>query len=92
MEMNDTKKWLMDAMRNTDKNKSSGAANAHDLKFAEDMIPHHQMALRMSAAELAAGADSEMKAFATRVRQKQSEEIEWMKRWLQKNKPTKGTP
>lgn len=68
-------------------------ANAQDIKYAQDMIPHHEMAVKMSAMEYVNGADTELKAWALDIFSKQRQEIEWLKAWLKKNgQPEKAAP
>ena len=59
--------------------------NAADIKYIKDMIPHHEMALKMSAMEYVNGTDPDLKEFSLTVFIKQSEEITWMKKWLERN-------
>ncbi|WP_405719955.1 DUF305 domain-containing protein [Streptomyces sp. NBC_00046] len=56
--------------------------NDADVKFAQQMIPHHQQAIEM--AELADGraADPEIKKLATAIEKAQDPEINTMKGWL----------
>lgn len=61
------------------------AVNKQDIKYAQDMIPHHEMAVQMSATEYSKGEDEELKKFALNVFSKQKEEIKWLKAWLKKN-------
>lgn len=60
-------------------------ASEQDIKYAQEMIPHHEMAVEMSALEYANGQDEELKKFALNVYSKQKEEIKWLKAWLEKN-------
>ncbi|MER5357607.1 DUF305 domain-containing protein [Streptomyces sp. NPDC002785] len=59
-----------------------GAFNDADVKFAQQMIPHHQQAVVM--AELADGraADPEIKELAAAIEKAQDPEIDTMKGWL----------
>ncbi|MEV5202455.1 DUF305 domain-containing protein [Streptomyces sp. NPDC053720] len=59
-----------------------GKFNDADVKFAQQMIPHHQQAVEM--AELADGraADPEIKKLATAIEKAQDPEINTMKGWL----------
>lgn len=67
------------------------AANKKDIEYAQNMIPHHQMALKMSAALNANGKDEELRKFALSVFSAQTKEIAWLKEWLKKNEaPEKG--
>ncbi|MFG2628290.1 DUF305 domain-containing protein [Streptomyces sp. NPDC048473] len=58
------------------------AFNDADVKFAQQMIPHHQQAVEM--AELADGraADPEIKELAAAIEKAQDPEINTMKGWL----------
>lgn len=63
-------------------------ANKQDIKYAQDMIPHHQSAVAMSAAERTSGNNQELKDFALKVFTKQREEIVFLKGWLKRNGAT----
>ncbi|MFB6506065.1 MULTISPECIES: DUF305 domain-containing protein [unclassified Streptomyces] len=70
-----------------------GAFNDADVKFAQEMIPHHQQAIEM--AELADGraADAEIKKLATAIEKAQDPEINTMKGWLKSwGKPLPEAP
>ena len=60
-------------------------ANKQDIKYAQDMIPHHESAVSMSATEWTSGESQELKNFALKVFAKQREEIEFLKDWLKRN-------
>jgi uncharacterized protein (DUF305 family) len=53
-----------------------------DIAFAQDMIPHHEQALEMSALALAADASPEVTALARDIQQAQDPEILLMRTWL----------
>ena len=56
-------------------------ARPFDRAFIDMMIPHHQGAVRMARAELAKGADGEMKDLAEEIVTAQAGEIEQMNAW-----------
>lgn len=61
-----------------------------DVTFAQSMIPHHEQAIEMAemALDAKAGASTEVKALATRIKGAQDPEIAQMKAWLTKqNQP-----
>lgn len=51
-------------------------------KYARDMIEHHRMAVRMSQELLRGSPRPRIKAFAEKVIEAQSKEIEWLQSWL----------
>jgi uncharacterized protein (DUF305 family) len=53
-----------------------------DIAFAQDMIPHHEQALEMSALALAADASPEVTAVAKEIQAAQDPEIVLMRSWL----------
>lgn len=53
-----------------------------DIVFAQDMIPHHEQALEMSALALVADASPEVTALAREIQQAQDPEIILMRKWL----------
>lgn len=55
---------------------------AGDIAFAQDMIPHHEQALEMSALALAADASPEVTALAKEIQAAQDPEIVLMRAWL----------
>ena len=56
--------------------------NAADVRFVQDMIPHHQIAVDMAAAEYHAAKSSEVKEWARSIWATQTAEIEKFKQWL----------
>lgn len=60
-------------------------ANATDVKFAQDMIPHHQSAVEMAVEMLGSGEDPEMRALAQSIAEGQSAEIGRLRAWLAQN-------
>ncbi|WP_174188049.1 DUF305 domain-containing protein [Nocardia barduliensis] len=61
---------------------ATGQRNEADIRFAQDMIPHHTQAVEM--AELAQGraANSAIRDLAARIQQAQGPEIDTMNSWL----------
>lgn len=61
-----------------------------DVKFAKDMIKHHESAVKMSEREVKNGTDKGMVAFAKNVADEQSKEIKKLKAFVKENdkKPT----
>ncbi|MFB7213885.1 DUF305 domain-containing protein [Streptomyces sp. NPDC056255] len=56
--------------------------NDADVKFAQQMIPHHQQAIEMAKLADGRAADPEIKKLATAIEKAQDPEIETMKGWL----------
>ncbi len=56
-------------------------ANPFDREFIDQMIPHHQGAIRMAYAELEEGQDQETKDLAQAIIDAQAKEIAQMNRW-----------
>ena len=56
-------------------------ADPFDRKFIEQMVPHHEGALRMARAELKRGEVGELRAIARSIVESQGEEIRQMKMW-----------
>jgi uncharacterized protein (DUF305 family) len=52
-----------------------------DIEYAKEMIVHHQMAVDMSRKLLSGSPRPKMKAFAEKVIEAQTKEIEWLKEW-----------
>jgi uncharacterized protein (DUF305 family) len=67
-----------------------------DKAFIDEMIPHHQGAIRMAQVELADGEDPEVIDLAQAIIDAQSAEIEqmneWRKRWYGSESPAGGVP
>ena len=55
-----------------------------DRDFAQEMIPHHQMAVDMANALLKSGKDPELKKLANEIIAAQQKEIEFLKGWIAK--------
>ena len=53
-----------------------------DIAFAQNMIPHHEQALEMSALALATKASPEVTALAKEIQAAQDPEIVLMRKWL----------
>lgn len=56
-------------------------ADPFDQEFIDQMIPHHEGAIRMAKAELAKGENPELKKLATAIIAAQTKEIAEMKAW-----------
>ena len=56
--------------------------SAADTRFMQDMIPHHQQALDMTVLVADRTARSEMMELARRIESSQSDEIDFMEKWL----------
>ncbi|MET9663027.1 DUF305 domain-containing protein [Streptomyces sp. NPDC006510] len=59
-----------------------GAFNDADVKFAQQMIPHHEQAIEMAKLADGRAADTEIKKLATAIEKAQDPEINTMKGWL----------
>jgi uncharacterized protein (DUF305 family) len=72
------------------------SGRAGDIVFAQDMIPHHEQALEMSALALAAETSPEVRALAKEIQEAQDPEIVLMRKWLRdwgaEELPHSGTP
>lgn len=55
-----------------------------DRDFAQEMIPHHQMAVDMANDVLKSGKDPELKKLAQEIIAAQQKEIEFLKGWIAK--------
>ncbi|MFF5233596.1 DUF305 domain-containing protein [Dactylosporangium sp. NPDC000521] len=62
--------------------KSGATFNATDVKFANDMIPHHRQALDMAKTAQSKAATPEVKALADKIAKAQEPEIATMSGWL----------
>lgn len=56
-------------------------ANAFDLEFVRQMIPHHQGALTMANDARAKGSNAEIKSLANQIAEAQEAEIAQMQKW-----------
>lgn len=61
----------------------AGDHNQADIRFAEEMIPHHRQAVEMAALVPARSTDPEVIDLAARIQQAQDPEIATMTGWLQ---------
>lgn len=62
---------------------AAGAHNDQDVSFAQDMIPHHQQAIRMSRMAGSQASSAEVRDLAARIGKAQAPEIETMSGWLE---------
>ncbi len=71
-------------------------AKSFDREFIDQMIPHHQGAIRMARFELREGKDQEAKSLAMEIVDAQAAEIEqmnaWRKEWYGSPSPSGGVP
>ncbi|MER6169698.1 DUF305 domain-containing protein [Streptosporangium sp. NPDC001681] len=58
-------------------------ANAADVKYVQDMIVHHRQALDMSALAPTRSEHTKLKGLASRIKDAQGPEIQFMTTWLQ---------
>ena len=56
--------------------------NDNDVKFVQDMIPHHQIAVTMAISEYAYGENEEVLAWARDIWESQQEQIDGFRAWL----------
>ncbi|MGK2956306.1 MAG: DUF305 domain-containing protein [Solirubrobacterales bacterium] len=72
------------------------SAKPFDREFIDQMIPHHQGAIRMAAMELRGGEDQEVRDLATAIIDAQAAEIEqmndWREKWYGSPSPSGGVP
>lgn len=72
------------------------SAKPFDREFIDQMIPHHQGAIRMAAMELGGGEDQEVRDLATAIIAAQSAEIKqmnsWREKWYGSPSPSGGVP
>jgi uncharacterized protein (DUF305 family) len=61
--------------------------NQTDTDFAAQMIPHHQSAVDMAKAYIQFGKNDSLLKMCREIISSQSEEIRWLDRWLQSNRP-----
>jgi uncharacterized protein (DUF305 family) len=75
---------------------SLAKAKPFDEAFIDEMIPHHQGAIRMAQIELANGQDPEVQNLAQAIIEAQSQEIEqmnqWRQQWYGEPSPAGGIP
>lgn len=71
-------------------------AKPFDRTFIDEMIPHHQGAIRMARAEIAKGSDPELKKVAAAIVAAQEKEIKqmnsWREAWYGSPSPAGGVP
>ncbi len=71
-------------------------AKLFDREFIDQMIPHHQGAIRMARVDLQRGEDEATKRLATEIVGAQATEIEqmnrWRKEWYGARSPSGGVP
>lgn len=71
-------------------------ARPFDEAFIDEMVPHHQGAIRMARLELADGQDPEVMDLARAIIDAQSQEIEqmnqWRQQWYGEPSPAGGVP
>ena len=58
------------------------AAVPPDVRFMQDMIPHHAQALDMAELAEGRGARREVRLMAERIEVAQRDEVAWMRQWL----------
>jgi uncharacterized protein (DUF305 family) len=56
-----------------------------DVRFAQEMIPHHEAAVRMAKRVLAKGINPEIEDLAKKIIKAQEAEIDFLKDWLRRN-------
>lgn len=56
--------------------------NENDVKFAQDMIIHHQLAVEMAAELLQNGLNAGLKDLCNNIIDAQTSEIKFLKKWL----------
>ena len=59
------------------------SANAADITYVQDMIVHHQQALDMAILAPNRAESAKLKSLASRIKDSQGPEIQWMRTWLQ---------
>ncbi|GGS99574.1 lipoprotein [Planobispora rosea] len=59
------------------------AVNAADVKYVQDMIVHHRQALDMALLAPSRARTAELKGLASRIKDAQAPEIQYMTSWLQ---------
>lgn len=72
------------------------SATPFDREFIDQMIPHHQGAIRMARMEFQNGEDQEVRDLATAIIDAQAAEIEqmngWREKWYGSPSPSGGVP
>ncbi|MGW0200961.1 DUF305 domain-containing protein [Nonomuraea sp. NPDC003201] len=66
----------------------SATANASDIKYVQDMIVHHRQALDMSLLAPTRAESTQLKNLASRIKDAQGPEIQFMTTWLREQQQT----
>lgn len=61
-----------------------------DIDFVQEMIPHHEAAVKMSEEYIKNSNDPVIKRLANQILSSQKGEIKYMQTWLKKNAPQKA--
>jgi len=71
-------------------------ARPFDRAFVDQMVPHHQGAIRMARAELAKGVDPQLRRISSAIVAAQAKEIgqmnSWRASWYGQPSPAGGVP
>lgn len=67
---------------------SAASVNAADVRFMQEMIPHHAQALEMAALVEARTEHRGLRLLAERIAVSQRDEIRWMQTWLRRHGQT----
>ncbi|MGW6494189.1 DUF305 domain-containing protein [Nonomuraea angiospora] len=66
----------------------SATANAADIKYVQDMVVHHRQALDMSLLAPTRAESAQLKSLASRIKDAQGPEIQFMTTWLREQQQT----
>ncbi|MEU6778126.1 DUF305 domain-containing protein [Nonomuraea angiospora] len=66
----------------------SATANASDIKYVQDMVVHHRQALDMSLLAPTRAESTQLKNLASRIKDAQGPEIQFMTTWLREQQQT----
>ncbi|MBE1590327.1 DUF305 domain-containing protein [Nonomuraea angiospora] len=66
----------------------SATANAADIKYVQDMVVHHRQALDMSLLAPTRAESAQLKSLASRIKDAQGPEIQYMTTWLREQQQT----
>ncbi|MBB5777425.1 DUF305 domain-containing protein [Nonomuraea jabiensis] len=66
----------------------SATANASDIKYVQDMVVHHRQALDMSLLAPSRADSAQLKSLASRIKDAQGPEIQFMTTWLREQQQT----
>ncbi|MEV4572599.1 DUF305 domain-containing protein [Nonomuraea jabiensis] len=66
----------------------SATANASDIKYVQDMVVHHRQALDMSLLAPSRADSPQLKSLASRIKDAQGPEIQFMTTWLREQQQT----